>query len=53
MSAEQQAMVDGILRGSAFPVGSTVQEQRQLSAIEVAMVEEIVGVVINGQLRQD
>ena len=30
MSTEQQAMVDGILRQSAFPVGSTAQEQRQL-----------------------
>jgi len=30
MSTEQQAMVDGILRRSAFPVGSTAQEQRQL-----------------------
>jgi epsilon-lactone hydrolase len=30
MTAEQQATVDGILRQSAFPVGSTAQEQRQL-----------------------
>ena len=30
MTAEQQAIVDGILRQSAFPVGSTAQEQRQL-----------------------
>jgi acetyl esterase/lipase len=30
VSTEQQAMVDGILRQSAFPVGSTAQEQRQL-----------------------
>ena len=30
MSTDQQAMVDGILRQSAFPVGSTAQEQRQL-----------------------
>jgi monoterpene epsilon-lactone hydrolase len=30
MSTEQQAMVDGILRQSAFPVGSTAQEQREL-----------------------
>jgi acetyl esterase/lipase len=30
MTTEQQAMVDGILRQSAFPVGSTAQEQRQL-----------------------
>ncbi len=30
MSTEQQAMVDGILRQSAFPLGSTAQEQRQL-----------------------
>jgi monoterpene epsilon-lactone hydrolase len=30
VSAEQQAMVDGILRQSAFPVGSSVDEQRRL-----------------------
>jgi monoterpene epsilon-lactone hydrolase len=30
MSAEQQQTVDAILRQSAFPVGSTAQEQRQL-----------------------
>jgi acetyl esterase/lipase len=30
MSTEQQAMVDGILRQSAFPVGSSVDEQRRL-----------------------
>jgi monoterpene epsilon-lactone hydrolase len=30
VSTEQQAMVDGIRRRSAFPVGSTAQEQRQL-----------------------
>jgi epsilon-lactone hydrolase len=30
VSTEQQAMVDGILRQSAFPVGSTAQEQREL-----------------------
>jgi len=30
VSTEQQAMVDGILRQSAFPLGSTAQEQRQL-----------------------
>jgi monoterpene epsilon-lactone hydrolase len=30
VTTEQQAMVDGILRRSAFPVGSTAQEQRQL-----------------------
>jgi hypothetical protein len=30
VTTEQQAMVDGILRKSAFPVGSTAQEQRQL-----------------------
>jgi monoterpene epsilon-lactone hydrolase len=30
VSTEQQAMVDAILRRSAFPVGSTAQEQRQL-----------------------
>ena len=30
MSTEQQQTVDAILRRSAFPVGSTAQEQRQL-----------------------
>jgi monoterpene epsilon-lactone hydrolase len=30
VTTEQKAMVDGILRQSAFPVGSTAQEQRQL-----------------------
>ncbi len=36
MSTDQQAMVDGVLRRSAFPVGSTAQEQAYHAILDEA-----------------